>query len=82
MKMELNMEDLEKVTGGEGISSINILGRDFTAQELINLFLTDPETGTIVIAQAKAKYPGLIDSFIAECKEDGLDIPPAMKALL
>lgn len=72
-KFDLNQNELENVTGGVQTP----LG-DYPAEDLIQMYLNDPEGAKQYLNLAKAFYPQLIPEFKKECEEKGLTIPEGM----
>lgn len=81
--MKISDESLSKILGGTGdiAGVITPLG-EYSAEELIAMYNTDPASAVSFIKLAKAFCPGLIPEFIAECEAKQLKIPEGLLALI
>ena len=73
----LKDKDMTNVNGG----IVTPLG-EFSAKDLIDMYIQEPEKAKQYISLAKRICPGLADEFRKECEENGLIIPEELDKLL
>ena len=81
--MKLNDTNLSTILGGaDDIVGVSTPLGEYSAEQLIDMYNSNPSSAASFIGLAKAFYPDLIPQFIAECEAKKLAIPAGLLALI
>lgn len=80
---KMNDNELEQVIGGAGkiVGMSTPLG-EYSAEQLIDMYNSNPGSASTYVNLAKALYPSLITDFRNECAAKHLDVPKGLCDLL